>query len=314
MTRKVIIFLSVMVLAGCTTSVDKFGRALIVSDNEHPFHTEALDDRKRDKIFKFKAGKVSKNKLVRWVVTSTKVSIESAYRDRKIPDPIVERSKFNNTVKLINEYAAVNKLTDRSSFRLKETDTGILIQFVGGEYFENRAGEAIQEAEFKITQSQKSGYIYFVVSYPEEFRYRKGNIGLQSVSHPIFQTKDLKEEIDYVFSFINISAYSYLASNLVEGEFNSNYPDNAVYANYKRKMILGTNDKSIRKSGYFKMAMDRVIVGVPISVYPYRNGSKVIYSAEMKRNFSLSTDGRDSFENFPSKTSFQNVLIAIANE
>lgn len=71
-----------------------------------------------------------------------------------------------------------------------------------------------------------------------------------------------------------------------KGEVNTNYPDKAIYANFKR--ILGGYDwkgnekiSDVKKQNSFNLIMNKKSFPLLVSVYPYRDGSKVTYSTNL---------------------------------
>lgn len=92
---------------------------------------------------------------------------------------------------------------------------------------------------------------------------------------------------------------------LIEGEFDSQYPDNAVYANYER--LLGEYSAEtapdyysnvdtvleIEKGNVFVIKKDDFEHLVQVSVFPYRNGSKVTYT--FIYTYGLTGDGGSTY-------------------
>jgi hypothetical protein len=300
-------------LNGCGTATPN--GILVMDDNIYPFETGYLKTRLTKKDFRFKSNVVKPSELKSWVIKNIKNSITNAYKSRKLPPAVIERNAFQKGVNYLARLGDKrNSPKDKSSLRFKEDEDGVYVSFISGEYLGNRAGEAIQQGYFKVNQYTENGYIKFDIIFPENYVFRKGNIGSQSLAHPLFSEDELNSEYIYAFNAIKIQNFAYRRHKLISGEFNSNYPDDAVYANYKRRTIIGTNDKSIQKSGSLVMDIDGYKANANVAVYPYRRGSKVVYDVSFNNLFSLTPEGKDSFSEFPSKKAVENTLLKIANE
>jgi hypothetical protein len=300
-------------LNGCGTTTPN-GR-LVMDDNIYPFETGHLKNRLTKKYFRFKSNVVKPSELKAWVIQNIKNSITYAYKSRNLPPAVIERNTFQKGVNFLAGLGdKSNSPKDKSSLRFKEDENGVYVSFVSGEYLGNRAGEAIQQGYFKINQYTENGYIKFDIMFPEKYAFRKGNIGSQSLAHPLFSEDELNNEFKYAFNAIKIHNFAYRRHKSISGEFNSNYPDDSVYANYKRRTIIGTNDKSIQKSSSLVVDIDGYKANANIAVFPYRHGSKVVYDVSFNNSFFLTPEGKDSFSEFPSKKDVEKILLKIANE
>ena len=80
-----------------------------------------------------------------------------------------------------------------------------------------------------------------------------------------------------------------------KGEINSDFNDSSVFANFSRKMKTYTPDEKevrtydLEKSKWFYVSDNNRYDKVAISVYPYRNGSKIVYSSMRAVNCRPST-------------------------
>lgn len=75
-------------------------------------------------------------------------------------------------------------------------------------------------------------------------------------------------------------------SLIKDGEINTKFNSEAVYANFERKLgkyKWGYNSNikigDLKKENTFKLKLGKKIVPINITVYPYKNGSKVVYKA-----------------------------------
>lgn len=94
--------------------------------------------------------------------------------------------------------------------------------------------------------------------------------------------------------------------SIVTSEFDTPYPDNAVYANFERLLGAYSKEKApeyygdvdsvfeIEKGNIFVIETDEFEHLVQISVFPYRDGSKV--TSKFIYNYGLTADGGSTFD------------------
>ncbi len=308
----VFVLLCHLLLSGCSTNS---GRVFSLKDNIYPFENEVLTNKVPSKTVRFKEGYVSNDVLYASYMKSIVRSVENSYRMRGLPEPKIQHDGFSSTVNFLLKNAKDNNpRSERSSVRVTPKGGAIEIGFISGEYHGYRKGEAIQKATFPINRYQKNGYVYFTISYPAAYVHRKGNIGSQPAVLPLFEKHEVDDAFEYAFKSIKIEKVGYQKDTTFSGEITSKYPDDSVYANFKRRLKYGTNEKHIQKDGHLKHSIDGFDTSIGIAVFPYRNGSKVTYKAYMNREFYLTPNGKNTYKRFPAKAKVESVLLAIANE
>lgn len=131
-------------------------------------------------------------------------------------------------------------------------------------------------------------------------------------------TSKANAEADAVSAVMNGEVYI-PRQQVIDGEFDSPYPDNAVYANYER--ILGEYSAEtapeyyaqidtvleLEKGNIFVIAKDDFDHLVQVSVFPYRNGSKVTY--KFIYTFGLTGDGGSTYN----ANDIQSIIAEIQN-
>lgn len=307
-----LVLLSHLFLSGCSTHS---GRVFSLKDNIYPFENAQLTNKVSSKTVRFKEGYVQNDVLYAAFLKSVKQSVESSYDKRGLPKPKIQHDGFSSTINFLLDNAKQNNpRRERSSVRVTPKGGAVEISFIAGEYHRDRKGEAIQKALFPIKRSTKNGYVYFTINYPATYSHRKGNIGSQPAVPQLFAMDEIDGAFEYAFNAIKIDNVSYLKKTTLAGEFTSQYPDDSVYANFKRRLHYGTNEKDIQKDGYLSRNIDGFEAAISIAVFPYRNGSKVTYKARMDREFYLTPNGKNTYKRFPAKKKVESVLLAIANE
>ena len=124
----------------------------------------------------------------------------------------------------------------------------------------------------------------------------------QLVKDDFLTTYDLLDSIDKleadarsVFAKLNTLKVSANKSGIFSGEVDSKYPSASIYANFKRKLgsYSGTEKISeIKKENTFNVVIAGKNYPLEINIYPYRDGSKVEYSAEV--GYTVSSDGKST--------------------
>jgi len=97
----------------------------------------------------------------------------------------------------------------------------------------------------------------------------------------------LKQDAMKMFNSLKNTPIIIRRSLKFKGEINTKYPDKAVYANFKR--ILGNYSwrdynrdiSEVKKQNTFSLMVNKTEFPLFVEVYPYRDGSKVIYSTNL---------------------------------
>lgn len=152
-------------------------------------------------------------------------------------------------------------------------------------------------------------------SYTDYDQFRGGVLfeEYQNQYPPIAVTNDLN-------NLCENSSISIGQVELVEGEFNTKFKPDGVYANFER--ILGANSSvtrnlshvktfDINKAQTFKFKLDNGSTELGINVYPYRGGSKVLYAYNYR--YQVNGDNETSYSTSQLKK-VREQIIKIAND
>ena len=173
--------------------------------------------------------------------------------------------------------------------------------------------------EYKInylnTQDYKTGTIYktevifkapykfepnkILIKYPNNYTYKPCNDVMGFEIKPLDNPEKLKQDVFRILDKLPTSKLYLSKKYLLKGEINTKYPAASIYANFKRLMgqytgyYYWTDSEErispIEKENTFNLKIKDKIYPVNIKVYPYRNGSKVIYKAYI--SYKIYSDG-----------------------
>lgn len=135
-----------------------------------------------------------------------------------------------------------------------------------------------------------------ILSYPKNYLTQQEKFGFSYIEFLDTQNNIVKDSIN-VYKSINKKALKVSMQEVLKGEVNTEYPATSVYANFKR--ILGSyrwgrheNITESKKKNSFSIELNGKKLPIYIEVFPYRNGSKVVYSLPI--SYELYSDGSSS--------------------
>lgn len=314
--KKVIVYLFLTLLATLLSSCASDAiRTLSSKDNIYPFESAHLSGSAPSKTYRFKEGFVNAEVVKGSVLKDASDSIRSAYGKRGLPDPKASEDAFSKTI----DFLARDTINKRSSLSVEPMSNAIRVSFISGEYVQQgkhvRKGEAVQTADFPVRSYSTDGYIHVEISYPTEYKSRKGNIASQAAMLPLFPEDKINEAFEYAFSSIQISNIPFNKELAIGGEFTSQFPNDSVFANFKRKAIPGeTKENGVEKGAVLAVNVQGFSSRVYVNVYPYRDISKIVYRAHFNKGYYLTPSGETNFQDFPEKEAVESIVVAIANE
>jgi hypothetical protein len=125
-----------------------------------------------------------------------------------------------------------------------------------------------------------------IVDYPNEITTNSATIPLDGVATQLDILPNLEKDAKKAFD--NLSNLKIKFSLPITGEINTPYSVEATYANFER--ILRLHNTLRATNGYFLFKLDDgTEVSTHMTVYPYQNGSKVVY--DLSVNYSIDMNG-----------------------
>lgn len=171
-------------------------------------------------------------------------------------------------------------ITDFSGLKVEKKPTSYVLKYDNGH--RNNSSWYLTEAIFDIKYNVNDNQITFM--FPTNYTYQPFADAIGIDIPPLASKQTLEADAVSVYSKLDNLVVSFKKSYDFKGEVNTKYPDKAIYANFKR--ILGdwkTNDKltEVKKENMFSLTFKGQTFPLYVEVFPYRDGSKVIYSSKI---------------------------------
>lgn len=213
-------------------------------------------------------------------VTGEKVQID--LNSQNFSDDIASYSKYSKFHATRNAKPGIN-ITDYAGLKVEKQRDSYLLKYANGH--QNNGSwyltEAIFDFKFKVNDNQ----ITFM--YPTNYTYQPFADAVGLGIDPLAPKSSLEADTANVFSKLENLTVSIKNEYSYKGEVNTKYPDKAIYANFKR--ILGNynwhaEDKisEVKKENTFALNFKGQTFPLFVEVFPYRDGSKVIYSSSIQ--------------------------------
>lgn len=175
---------------------------------------------------------------------------------------------------------------------VEPSESKITVTYVNGDNNCHKCvnGESVSKVVFnlpsQITQSKQSTY-EFKCNMPTSYNVIP-HTDAMGFDHPLLATTSILENDTFkMLNSLNGTPLTIKKSFNFKGEINTKYPDKAVFANFKR--ILGQyrwnsqdNITEVKKQNTFAFNVNGKEYPLYIEVFPYRDGSKVIYSSALE--------------------------------
>jgi len=207
-----------------------------------------------------------------------------------------ERLSKNNIIyNLMNQ---MSKNSNYSSVRREDLreygkdisykDNILRIEYINGDKHTSgteNLTKVIFKLPFKITEKSKNIFL-LNIKFPINYDVKPFTDAIGLEIKPLDKLSNLENDAIRLFNVVKKPIT--IKRNLeFKGEINTKYPDKAVYANFKR--ILGNyswsdNEKinDVKKQNTFTLKVNDKLYPLYIEVYPYRDGSKVVYSTTLR--------------------------------
>lgn len=174
-------------------------------------------------------------------------------------------------------------ITDYSGLKVEKKQDSYTLKYANGEF--NTNSWYLTEAIFDIKYSVSNNQITFM--YPASYVYQPFANAIGMSIDPLAPKASMEADVANVYSKLDNLVVSFNKSYAYKGEVNTKYPDKAIYANFKR--ILGNynwraEDKltDVKKENTFALNFKGQTFPLFVEVFPYRDGSKVIYSSSIQ--------------------------------
>jgi len=224
---------------------------------------------------------IKKNQVVSKIISN--LSNNSGYRKKVIRNNPV-RDTYGHVVEYNNDILTINYLNGNQNC---------------GRNCKSKYGQVTQvifNSELNVTEKSKNHFI-ISASFPKKYVIKPDSSFVGSEFDPLDKPSKLAQDAKRMFNSIK-EPIKITRSIEFKGEVNTKYPDKAVYANFKR--ILGNyrwkdynrNISAVEKQNTFSLMINKKRFPLFVEVYPYRNGSKVIYSTNL--SYTIDSNGNST--------------------
>lgn len=214
--------------------------------------------------------------------------------------------KYNFSAELVklSKYGQVGYVTTRDGIapyhglRVQKIPSGYTFTYRNGEYYKSTGSIYASDVEFVVhTSLVESKKLVLELDSNYSIMPKRNIVGLEQ--DLLDDVTSLAADVNNIIRNANGIVISKSGVHQFSGEVNVEYPAESVYANFDR--LLGKYKKSNNESysefkiedSYNLKLKDRNFP-LSIEVYPYRNGSKVLYKSMY--SYVLSSNGNSTYE------------------
>ncbi|MBN1840077.1 MAG: hypothetical protein JW802_08560 [Campylobacterales bacterium] len=234
--------------------------------------------------------------------TNSTVDILYQFNDDINDNPLSKNDIIKN---IINHMSNNSGYKNKQSYRNKSVSFSnikgktinfnnniLTINYVNGDnncYQKCENGESLTKVIFEssmMVEINSKNIFNIRADFPTQYIV-KAHTDAIGIEHPLLDNLSILEK-DAKEMFDSLKNKPIIIERQVEfkGEINTQYPDKSIYANFKRLMGLyswGGNESitESKKQNSFNLIVANKSYPLHIEVYPYRDGSKVNYSATL---------------------------------
>lgn len=194
---------------------------------------------------------------------------------------------------------SVAGIYDVQGVEVNRGDSEIFLSYVNGDHSYNTNTTNVTKSTARFTYIiEDTPSLYVVRLSPPAFITTTTGYNLGVI--PFKQMLTDEQLVNSVTKVFRDVAPNLSHRKKISGEFNVSYNDESVFANFSRLMGKYKHSSSevkkfdIDKDSVFAMSLGDETLPLKISVYPYRNGSKVVY--EFNVPYVLTADGGTTYD------------------
>ena len=188
-------------------------------------------------------------------------------------------------------YGAID---DYAGIEIKRDTKYYNINYKNGDY---NTQWFLTEVKFQIPYKYNNNFIKLI--YPNKYTTISCNDAIGMKIDLLNNPSNLKKDVFNILNNLKNTKLYLSKRYILEGEINTKYPSDAIYANFKRLLGQYTGRyywaeskakiSPIEKENTFNLKIKNKNYPINIKIYPYRNGSKVIYKAYI--SYKIYSDG-----------------------
>lgn len=176
----------------------------------------------------------------------------------------------------------VEAISEAGNFTIKYiTKMKVRTRTMGGSVYDSEKQPSSFYVKFPYKIMKENEQTRIIISFPD-----KGILAINEDVEPMVPVNELKKDTIRIFNEASTMKGFVKKSYFMKGEVNSQFNDTSTYANFLRILGQYKFDNSvkvddIRKKNTFTFKYKNTNLPLYIQVYPYRNGSKVVYEVEI---------------------------------
>ena len=202
--------------------------------------------------------------------------------DEKIYNKITEQIRKKSKIGALSTSHTTGQLYELSGLSVERDGNTINLSYINGDFHtsENVTHKTEIVAKYRVDIESKQGKKFVTLYTPSEINLRPGRDILYISINPLLSNAQVVSDIKKIN--MELSPI-FKDTKKYTGEVNVQYNDESVYANFTRllgKHKYGSDNVKkydIEKGKLFSIGEKGKEFSVKISVFPYRNGSKVNY-------------------------------------
>jgi len=304
-------------IIGLVVMLSACAGTMTTKDNIYKPETVTVNKNAAILKLKFKRGLLSDEAIKQMALRKIKDQLKTY--EKSLPSPRFDRSALDSSLSILEKFThkqnSNTNIVERKSLKVISSDQYLEVNILSGEYMGRRKGEAKISIKYDVAFTTDNSFLYLSIFYPRQYTKQKGNMGSQGPALPLFSDSDMPAVIDALYKLMGIEQIDFADKHRYSGELVAGFSDDAIYANFLRKHIGRTNDKTkIKKVAIIPIMLGTFNGNATVEVYPYQDKSKITYSLELKQTIKLFSNGEYKFIEYPSPSDVKNIISNIANE
>jgi hypothetical protein len=203
---------------------------------------------------------------------------------------------YNSSYYKIYRVVSYGPINDLEGITINYNNYNYNIDYINAQDYKNNDNRNFKtEVIFKVPYDFTNESIS--IKYPNKYLYKPANDAVGLEIKPLDKYSALQQDVFNILNDLKNTKFYLSKKYILKGEINTKYPASSIYANFKRLLGEYNGDyefenkviSSVEKKNYFALGIKKTIYPINIKVYPYRNGSKVVYNAYI--NYKVYSNG-----------------------
>jgi len=220
-------------------------------------------------------------------ITKEKVTVNFSDLKKQIADDMVKYSKYG---RLRGPLFAYSNIVHYDGVKVNITNKNYKLIYANGIKFINDNSTYLNQTIFNIPYKLDSSHI--TLKYPNTYTQINCYNPIGQTIKPLDTLQNLKKDVVNILDKLSKTNLYIKKHYLIKGEVNSSYNKESIYANFERLLGKYKKDNVDTSKNLFNLKLNNKIFPLEVTIYPYRNGSKVIY--QILISYKLFSNGTSS--------------------